>query len=222
MRYFAAPFALVFLICVSPASAAETMSVFDGPYIGLGLGSQQNSINKENVRATFGSASFDQPDASDRNMFGQITAGYGHTFFQRFNASANLFYNVDGGTVNDITATHYKDSVTQRLSNSRGIFLAPGYYANDLLLVFIKAGIVWADQKYVRDTYGIALDHRVRGSLLGVGAKYALTRHVVIGVDVTQFDFGRNASTANLNELDVTISSKAKQINGLVSIEYHF
>jgi opacity protein-like surface antigen len=186
------------------------------------VGSQHNDVNKENVRATTGDPSFDQPDASDKNLFGQITAGYGHDFFRRFNVSANLFYNFGGGKVNDVTATFYQDSVKQELSNSRGFFLAPGYYANDRLLVFIKAGVVWSDQKYTRDTYGIALDHSIRGSLMGVGAKYALTKHVVIGADLTQYDYGTNPAAANLNGLDVTVSSKAKQINGLVSISYHF
>ncbi len=91
MRHFVAPFALLALGFVSPAFAELNTSSFDGPYIGWGVGSQHNDVNKENVRATTGDPSFDQPDASDKNLFGQITAGYGHDFFRRFNVSANLF-----------------------------------------------------------------------------------------------------------------------------------
>jgi hypothetical protein len=207
---------------VSPVWAEESATSFVGPFVSMGVGQQTNHIQHENVRTIDNISSFDQPAAFGSHLLGQIQAGYGLNLTGKFNLAANLFYNIGGEKVGDITATALSDRVNQSLSDSRGIFLAPGYYVHENMLFFIKLGVVWADQTYKRDAHSVALDNTVMGSVLGVGAKYALTKHVYVTADLNQYNYGLNAWTTSLNPPEVIVSSKSKQVNGLVSVGYQF
>jgi len=74
--------ALSALVNTSQTLAEENSSTFSGPYMSVGAGYQHNLIDNENVRATTGSPSFNQPSASNHDIFGQIQAGYGRDFLR--------------------------------------------------------------------------------------------------------------------------------------------
>ena len=218
--------ALSALVNTSQTLAEENSSTFSGPYMSVGAGYQHNLIDNENVRATTGSPSFNQPSASNHDIFGQIQAGYGRDFFEKYNISVGLFYDFGGSKVNDIKATFYQDIVKQRLENTAGIFIAPGYYINKETLVFVKAGYVHADKEYVRfkqtPNININLDDSVDGYLWGVGVKHMVSKNIFVGADLTKFSYGTSSSIASLNGLEVKVSSKAEQTNALLSVGYMF
>jgi len=202
----------------------KTHSAFAGPYIRLGAGEQYNHIFNENVRATTGFLSFNQPSASSHDFLGQVLAGYGFDIGENFNVSTNIFYNFGDKKVNDIRATWYHDTVKQELKNSVGFYLAPGYKFNDTTLVFLKLGYASADKKYIRDTItpSISLNDSVNGYLWGVGIKHLLTENIFLGIDLTKHNYGNTSQTTNLKGLSVNVSSKNEQTNALISIGYKF
>ena len=217
---------IITLSYVSNVLAENASSSFSGPYVSLGLGNQYNVIDKENVRAVTGAPSFDQPNASKHDYFGQIQAGYGIDFYDKFNVALNAFYDFGGEKVNDIKATLYQDTVKQRLQNTAGIFIAPGYYVNDQTLVFLKAGWVRADKEYSRyrqvPNINVNVNDSVDGYLWGVGIKHLVSTKLFIGADLTRYSYGSSSSIANLNSLEVKVSSKSEQTNALISVGYMF
>ena len=202
----------------------KTHSAFAGPYIRLGTGEQYSHIFNENVQATTGSPSFNQPSASSHGFLGQVLAGYGYDIGEKFNISANIFYNFGDKKVNDIRATWYHDTVKQELKNSVGFYLAPGYKFNDATLVFLKLGYARADKEYIRETRtpSININDSVNGYLWGLGIKHSLTENIFLGIDFTKHNYGNTSQTTNLNGLSVNISSKNEQTNALISIGYKF
>ena len=218
--------ALITLLTLSVSAFAEdkTQSTFNGPYLSIGAGSQYNHIFNENVKTTNGVFSFNQPNASSQGFLGQILAGYGFDIGEKFNVSANIFYNFGDKKVNDIRATFYGDTVKQELKNSTGFYLAPGYKFNDTTLVFLKLGYARADKEYIRETRtpSINLNDSVNGYLWGVGIKYSLTENIFLDVDLTKHNYGNTLKTTNLNRDSVIVSSKNEQTNALISIGYKF
>jgi opacity protein-like surface antigen len=209
--------------------AEDAPSTFSGPYLSLGAGFQYNNIEKENVRAVSGFPSIDQPNASNNDFVGRIQAGYGRDLSEKFNFSVGVFYDIGGNKVNDIKATFYQDNVKQSIENTVGVFIAPGYYVNKQSLLFVKAGYVRADKEYTRYKQelpdvdiNINLRNSVDGYLWGVGVKHLVSENVFVGADFTRCSFGKSSSVANLNGLEVEISSKAEQTNVLFSLGYQF
>lgn len=205
--------------------AEDALSTFSGPYVSLGAGYQHNTIEKENVRFVTGLPSYDQPDASDKDFVGRIQAGYGRDFFEKFNVSVGVFYDIGGNKVKDIKATFYQDNVKQSIENTAGVFIAPGYYVNQQTLVFVKAGYVRADKEYTRPqapNSNISLSDSVGGYLWGAGVKHLISKNVFIGADLTRYTYGSSSSVVSLNGTDVKISSKPEQTNVLISVGYMF
>jgi opacity protein-like surface antigen len=217
--------ALAAFASVSQAVAEENATTFSGPYVSLGAGYQHNTIKKENVSAVSGSPSFDQANASDRDFVGRIQAGYGRDLYKNFNVSVGVFYDIGGNKVNDIKATFYQDNVKQSIENTAGVFIATGYYINQQTLVFLKAGYVRADKEYIRakaPDINISQNDSVDGYLWGFGVKHLLTKKVFVGADVSRYTYESSSSIANLNGLEVRVSSKPEQTNALLSLGYMF
>ncbi len=229
MRFVLCFLTVICLLSVSPAFSEENTGRFSGPYASLGAGYQYSDIFHENVRTVNPIMglyrSYDQPSASGEDVLGQALAGYGYNFGQNYNLSINLFYNFGATGVADIKATFYQDTVKQRIKNTVGMFLAPGYYISPQALVFLKVGYVRSGQEYIRDSQNIRLDRTIQGFLWGVGAKYLVSENVFIGVDVTRYTYGKSSDTTRLNYfpfVDVDVSSKVEQTSGVVSIGYQF
>jgi opacity protein-like surface antigen len=214
--------ALVTLLPALPACAEDSGPAFGGLSLSLGAGYQYDNIFQENVRTTNGAFSFKQPDATRRSMIGQVQLGYGFNLGEKFNLSVNAFHNVGGGQFADIKATNFQDQVGQSLRNSTGFYLAPGYYINDKTLVFIKAGVVGTRQTYTRDSEEVALDNTIRGRLLGLGAKYMLSSRVFVSADMTRYTYGSRSWDTRLVTIPVIMSSKARQLDGVLSVGYQF
>jgi len=205
--------------------AEDAVSTFSGPYVSFGVGYQNNTIEKENVRFVTGSPSYDQPNSSNKDFLGRIQAGYGRDFSEKFNVSLGVFYDIGGNKVDDIKATFYQDNVEQSIKNTAGVFIAPGFYVNKKTLVFVKAGYVRADKEYVRPqapNSNINLSDSVGGYLWGVGVKYLVSKNVFIGADFTRYTYGSSSSVVSLNGTDVKISSTPEQTNVLLSLGYQF
>lgn len=203
-------------------AAEGTTHAFEGAYIGLGLGHQNTYIDRANVRTTDGVFSFNQPNAAGQKTSGHIAVGYGFDVGQNVNLSLNATYSFGKDRVNDSTATFFADRVQQELSNRTALYMAPGYRVTPNTLVFVKMGLVKADQKYLRESRGVALDHSISGTLFGVGIKHALTPNLHIGTEVTKYNYGFHAWQTNLNPFEVIVSAKTKQADVVFSVGYQF
>lgn len=215
-------FSVALLVSFSQVNAEEATGLFAGPSISLGVGYLNNNIYQQNVQSVSGTPSYDQPGASKQDVFGQLSAGYGYDLGQKFNVSIHLFYNFGNDDVDDIKATFFQDTVKQRIKNSAGIYIAPGYYIHSKALIFLKVGYVHADQTYLRKAQNINLDNSIEGNLWGIGVKYLVSDNIFIGADLTKYWYGKSKDSARLSFLDVNISSKVKQTSGLVSLGYQF
>ena len=210
-------------LLAAPPLLADNGGAFNGAYLSLGAGSQYSKIHRQNVSTTsFGGLSFDQPNALDTHLAGQLAAGYGYDLGSDFNLSANVFYNLSTQKVGNTESTFYHDNTRQKLTNNVGFAVEPGYYLNNKLLAFVRLGYARADEQYKRNHFGLSVSDPVDGIIYGGGAKYMLTDHIYLGADVTKYNYSHSLESASLGSVPVTISSKAEQTVALVSIGYRF
>jgi hypothetical protein len=77
-------------------------------------------------------------------------------------------------------------------------------------------------QTYTRDSEEVALDNTIRGRLLGLGAKYMLSSRVFVSADMTRYTYGSRSWDTRLVTIPVIMSSKARQLDGVLSVGYQF
>ena len=198
---------------------------FDGPFVSAGFGAQRASAGAANVQTTVQPGpSFNQPDALGEGGVFQIHGGYGRDIGRLFNLTVAGFAEVGGAGLAPTQATFFGDAVAQDITNRIGVYVAPGVYLDPRTVVFAKIGVAQADQRYERATYGVALQKRISGQMLGVGVKRMLDDHMFWSVDYTRLDYGRTqiGAAVALNGNTVDVQSRAITEEVTVGFGYQF
>ncbi len=211
-----------FLALPGSAFADDLGSAFSGPYASVGVGYQANRIYRENVHTTDGLSSFNQPSTSGNGPTMQAQVGYGFKLGERFSISADAFFNLGGGNTSDIKAAFFQDRVVQKIGNSFGFTLAPGFYLTSRTLLFAKAGIGFASWEYYRATYNVSTDTSLSGAVVGVGVKHLLSDRLFVGADLTRQTYQAASALTSLSNFQVQVSTKSRQTTGTFSVGYLF
>lgn len=184
---------------------------FEGPYVGAAIGYGWTTAKAELRNPDF---SFDR---SGGGVIGGLFAGFGAVSGQLFGAvegqalrsSADKSGFVDGFRIN----------VEQRQTFS--LMAKVGFVPTDRFLIYGTAG--WAVTNFKQTTtsasFSDSSDDWFNGARVGIGAEFAVTRHIFTRFDYTHTWYGRNTYTL----LDTTtLRLKGNENLFLIGAGYRF
>jgi hypothetical protein len=160
------------------ANSAIAQSVFEGAYVQLGIGFDQNSISSSPL--TYGqlAQNFDMPSSSGGSFSGVVGLGYNFKINNDFlfGVGADYGFVPSSGFNSSTSSTEFTGTQT-KISNRYNIFLAPGYVIDKNKLTYLKVGyssqtVRVTDLTTEWGTQGETLaSGNVNGYILGLGYK---------------------------------------------------
>ena len=219
----------ILVVLIAATANAETRSqnsgAFDGAFVGAQFGAQSGEASETNVQTTLQPGpSFDQPDAAGRSGVFQLHSGYGRDVGPMLNLSAGAFFEFGGARLDVTEATALEDHVAQSITKKRGLYIAPGIYSDPTTLVYGKVGMAQAAHRYTRADYGVALDKRISGRILGLGIKGMLDDHMFWTIEYTRVDYGllQIGTSVPLSSFTVDVRSRAVTEDLSLGFGYQF
>jgi hypothetical protein len=123
------------------ANSAIAQSVFEGAYVQLGIGLDQNSISSSPVAYGPTPLIFDIPSSSGGSFSGVVGLGYNFKINNDFLLGVGADYGfVPSSGFNASTSSNEFTGTQTKISNRYNIFLAPGYVIDKNKLTYLKVG----------------------------------------------------------------------------------
>lgn len=202
--------------------------VGEGLYVGAGLQYNWDDTNYSGntaFSAGIESTGFQSADISATGFSGTALAGYGFVLPHNFYMGAELQGTIDSNQEGSTTASAFFPDGTEvvqlnakvKFLNNYGILLRPGYYLNNITLLFLRGG-------YVNGNFEVGTgagelggsnittqDTRASGFLLGAGVETHIIKGLGMRVEYDYIDY----ETINTN-IATTFSTPAS--GGIKSI----
>lgn len=215
------------------ASAAETISSNDpllgsGLYLGSGL--QYNLGDVDYTSNTTFSAGIENTatqtaDISANGFSGIALLGYGFPLCNQFYMGMEMQGAIMAGQRGSTSTSAFFSDGTEvialnakvKISNNYGVFLRPGYYPNQNMLLFLRGGYI--NGRFETDTGAgelggssdVSQNKRANGYLLGLGTEMRITKEWGARIE---YDYSRY-ETINVNN---AITFPTPSSGGLVTI----
>ena len=236
------------IIAVAVAGLALSTGAFAGTFDGvnadLGLGGAYTNAKNSNLSLipteNFANATPYGGTTSSGDFAGIASLGYSQEIGQGFNLAANLFYVIghqragsggNSGTNQDVNGDYisWNQGVSNKLNNTWGISVEPGYYFGKDTLGYVK--LAWvnsnlntsANMGAVNDTnpsspYGGptsgSTSNNINGFGYGLGVKQAITENIYLKGEVFGVSYGK------VNVADGSV--QPSQVAAFLSVGYKF
>ena len=217
---------------------------FDGPFVQLGVGGSDTKTNESGV-SSYATPASNNGNHSQGSVNGLVAVGYSQDFgifnpsLKGFNLAANLFYvignqaagnpNSSGNGIWMGAPISNNISTSNKLQNTFGISIEPGWNFTESTLGFVKLAWVTSQSKNnvsysdsLPDAYQINNNKQINGFGYGLGVKQLLTDHIFLGVDLMGVTYGKATYSGVADGTPYNASFKASQFMGFASIGYKF
>lgn len=178
---------LIAVASILVANSVIAQSVFQGAYVQLGIGLDQNSISSSQVSLSVGGGAVPNetiPSSSASSFSGVVGLGYNFKINDDFLLGVGADYGLvpssafNGGP----SADGFFAGTQTKISNRYNIFITPGYVIDQNKLTYLKVGyssqtVKVTDLTTSEGTYGETIGSgRANGYVLGLGYKQMITK----------------------------------------------